>query len=53
MENTSINNPLLPDFIESAIYHNVITLILGVVEEVVNETSIKILGHKVELSLSQ
>lgn len=53
MNNNSINNPLLPDFIERAIYQNVITLILGVVEEVVNDTSIEVLGHKVEMKLKR
>ena len=52
MQNHSINNVFLPDFIERAIYTNVIRLILGVAEEILDGTSIEILGHRVELKIT-
>ena len=52
MQNNSVNNPLLPDFIEKAIYKNVITLMLGIAEEVLSETSIEVLGHRIQLRLT-
>jgi hypothetical protein len=51
MQNNSVNSALLPDFIERAIYTNVVTLVLGIAEEVLEGTSIEILGHRVELSI--
>lgn len=51
MQNNAVNNPLLPDFIEKAIYKNVITLMLGIAEEVLGTTTVEVLGHRVELRL--
>ena len=52
MQNNSVNTPLLPDFIEKAVYKNVITLMMGIAEEVLAETSIEVLGHRIKLRLT-
>jgi hypothetical protein len=51
MANSSINSPLVPDFIERQIYRNALTLALGLAEEVLAGAKLEVLGHRVELRL--
>lgn len=53
IQNNSVNSALLPDFIERAIYTNVVALVLGIAEEVLEGTSIEILGHRVEMKFHE
>ena len=53
LEDDNANVAWLPDFVERKIYENVFTLILGLVETNIKETSIQILGHKIKLSLQE
>ena len=52
MANNAINSPFVPDFVERAIYENVMTLALGLVDEVLAGARIEVLGHRMELRLS-
>lgn len=53
MADARINSPLLPDFIERAIYRNVITLALALVDELASGASIEFLGHRIELRVKR
>lgn len=46
-----VNSPLIPDFIEKKIYTNVVTLILGILKDTINSTSIDFIGNKVTLHM--
>jgi hypothetical protein len=43
--NINING--FPDYIERKVYQNVVTVIMGIVDQVLSSTEIKILNHKI------
>lgn len=45
LEDDSVNISYLPDWVERKIYKNVLNLILGLLDNTFNTTSIKLLGH--------
>jgi hypothetical protein len=51
MKNKKVNSAMIPDVVERAIYENVLTLVLGVLEEVAASASIEVLGHRIEMKL--
>lgn len=51
MKNHAINNALIPDVIERSIYKNVLTLVMGVLQEVTESTTVEVLGHKLEVKI--
>lgn len=51
MKNKKVNSAMIPDVVERAIYENVLTLVLGVLEEVAATASIEVLGHRIEMNL--
>ena len=46
-----VNSAVIPDFIERKIYINVVTLILGVLKDTVNSSSIDLIGNKITLHM--
>jgi hypothetical protein len=53
MKNGSINNRAVPDFVERAIYENVLVMVLGLLEEVVSASSVEVMGHRLEMRMSK
>jgi hypothetical protein len=52
MQNGSVNSRAVPDFVERAIYENVLVMVLGLLEEVVSGTAVEVLGHRLEMKLT-
>ena len=50
--NDRINNPLIPDFIERTIYRNVYRLLIGLIQENLESSSVLLLGHRVTLTMT-
>lgn len=51
MENDAINQKAIPDFVERAIYRNVLTLVTGLMTEVLEGVELQALGHKIKLTV--
>lgn len=51
MKNKRINSAMIPDAVERAIYENVLTLVMGVLEEVTASANVEVLGHRLEMKL--
>lgn len=51
MKNDAINQKAIPDFVERAIYRNVLTLVTGLMTEVLEGVEIQALGHKIKLTV--
>lgn len=51
LNDVNVNITYLPDFVERQIYRNMITILLGVVQNLSDTTEIKFLGHKMKLSV--
>jgi len=47
-----INIQYLPDFVEKQLYKNVFTILLGLLENILDTTSIKFLGHDLTFELN-
>lgn len=52
MADSAINSAMLPDFIERAVYRNVLQLLLGVAGRVIDTAEVGFLGHNVTMKLS-
>ena len=53
MKNGSVNNRAVPDFVERAIYENVLVMVMGLLEEVASTTAVEVMGHRLEVRLSK
>lgn len=51
IQNDAVNVEYLPDFVEKQLYQNVFTILLGLINELVEGSSIKLLGHKINLEM--
>jgi len=51
IQNDAVNIDYLPDFVEKQLYQNVFTILLGLVNELVEGSSIELLGHKIDLKM--
>lgn len=47
----NVNIAYLPDFVERQIYKNIFSLLIGLMDNVVNSTNIKLLGHNITLNI--
>ena len=47
----SANSEFIPDIVERSIYVNVLKLVVQAVDEIVDSTSIRILGHEIKLDM--
>lgn len=52
MKNNSINNPLIPDFLERRIYRNVLLLLRGCVSELAKTAAVDFLGVRVQFLIT-
>lgn len=52
LEDPNVNIAYLPDFVERQIYINIFTTLLGVFNNLSNDTDIKLLGHKIKIQLT-
>lgn len=53
LENTDNNISYLPDFVERQIYINVFGLALNLLDDILDTTSIKLLGHRIIFDLKE
>ena len=51
IEDENVNIDFLPDFIEKKIYNNIFTLILGILDNILDTVEIRFLDHKIEFDL--
>lgn len=51
LENDSINSTMIPDYIERKIYTNVFTILIGIMKEIIDDTSINILNQNIKLQM--
>lgn len=51
MEDNKINNPLIPDFLERALYRNVLKLLLGLMQQSLRTVGVDLFGHRIRVSL--
>ena len=51
LENDSINSTMIPDYIERKIYTNVFTILIGIMKEIIDDTSINILNQNIKLRM--
>lgn len=51
LQDKNINIRYLPDSIEERIYTNVLTILLSLMENVIEDISIKLIGHEVRITL--
>lgn len=51
MEDNRINNPLIPDFVERALYRNVLKLVVGLVQQSLGTVGVDFFGHRIRVSL--
>lgn len=52
INNDSVNIKYLPDFVERQLYKNMFNILLGLLNELVEGSSIEILGHEITLALN-
>lgn len=51
IDNQAVNIQYLPDFVERQLYRNIFTILLGLLGEIVDESSINFLGHQITMKL--
>lgn len=47
----AVNQQLIPDMMERAMYRNVLRLSVRLLERIVNETEVQVLGHRIRMTL--
>lgn len=52
LKNDSINSRMIPDYIEKKIYTNIFTVIIGLLKEVLEDTSINLLNQSITLKMT-
>lgn len=51
LKNEKINSKFLPDYVEDKIYKNVITMVFALVEEILDNSKICIMGHDITMNI--
>lgn len=51
MRDEAINSRFVPDYVERSIYQNVLTLVVGIMERVVEGAEVQVLGHTITLQM--
>jgi hypothetical protein len=49
--NKSVNIGILPNYVERHLYKNLLTTLMGMLEEVINESKIEFMGHRIVMKL--
>lgn len=52
IQNEAVNIKYLPDFVEKQLYKNVFNIVLGLLNELVEGSSIKLIGHEITLNMN-
>ena len=52
LKNENVNSSYIPDYVEKKIYTNVFTLLIGMMKEVLEDTSINILNQKISFTMN-
>jgi len=52
LKDKDINIGYLPDFVEKRIYKNVFTILVNLLDHVVDSTSVKLLGHEINFDFA-
>lgn len=52
LEDENINVKYLPDFVEKAIYKNVLNLTIGLLSNMLSNAHVQVLGHQVKFELT-
>ena len=53
LSDENINIRWMPDYVERQLYRNIFTILIGLVENMLDNASIEIIGHKIKMSISQ
>ena len=51
LQNKSVNLQYLPDKAESKIYTNILIILLGVIQESLNDVNIEFMGHSIKMNI--
>ena len=51
MQNKSINFSMIPDYIEKKLYVNVFSIVLNILDSLLDSVSIQIMGHKISIDI--
>ena len=51
MQNKSINFSMIPDYIEKKLYVNVFSIVLNILDSLLDSISIQIMGHKISIDI--
>lgn len=52
MDNENINIRFIPDAAEKKLYKNILNMMLSILNEIMNETKVEIMGHNIQFQLS-
>lgn len=52
LKNDNVNSSYIPDFVEKKLYTNVFTLLIGMMKEVLEDTSINFLNQKISFTMA-
>jgi predicted nuclease with TOPRIM domain len=52
LENDNINSSLIPDYIERKIYMNVFKMLISIMKETIDSTSINLLNHNITFNMT-
>lgn len=52
LNNHLVNCKFIPDFIERKMYRNVLKMIMGILEDTIEKTEIRVLGHKINFTIT-
>ena len=52
MKNKSINFSMIPDYIEKKLYTNVFTIVLNILDTILDSVNIEIMGHKIIVDIT-
>lgn len=52
LKNENVNSSYIPDYVEKKIYTNVFTLLIGMMKEILEDTSINVLNQKISFTMA-
>ena len=51
LENENINSSIIPDYVERKIYTNVFTILISIMKEIIDDTSINFLNQNIKFAM--
>ena len=52
LENDNVNSSIIPDYVERKIYTNVFTILIGIMKETIDDTSINLLNQNIKFVMT-